>query len=173
MIKTGFSSVKVDLDKKRLSYDLAYSTFNATHQYSSVTPESKSSLSRKSNSKAKINIHYQSASSPILNLGPCQASMVSSVLLLKTSSVSEVKKPTISNYKGGGFKGTIKKQKVKSLFPTLKGEPLSDVRIKSKSTQKILRKRQMDAFMFSTACFNTFYDKVSGRKLLPTSRLLK
>ncbi|OMJ89896.1 hypothetical protein SteCoe_7884 [Stentor coeruleus] len=139
------------------------------HQKFHITHKSISSLSSYTltNTINVVNIHRRSSLPKLSNGMSKTPSIISSVLYLKKKS-REHEKNRIFKFKGGGFKGTLKKtNRIRSLLPTLRIEAEMPRLKKKQKVEKVIRFRKAEIILTRTASVDSFGGLVYGKKLTP------
>lgn len=112
-----------------------------------------------------VNIHRRSSLPKLSNEMPKIPSIISSVLYLKKKS-RDHEKNKIFKFKGGGFKGTLKKtNRIRSLLPTLRIEAEMPRLKKTQKVEKVIRFRKAETILTRTASVDSFGGLVYGKKL--------
>ncbi|OMJ75110.1 hypothetical protein SteCoe_25806 [Stentor coeruleus] len=112
-----------------------------------------------------VNIHRRSSLPKLHNEMPKIPSIISSALYLKKKS-RDIEKNRIFKFKGGGFKGTLKKNsRIRSLLPTLRIEAEVPRLKKMQKVEKVIRFRKAETILTRTASVDSFGGLVYGKKL--------
>ena len=121
-------------------------------------------LPREPSPNFPVNYHYTASSLRVNHNSLPAPSMISSSQHIKQRP-RRIFLQEIFQFKAGGFKGIIKKARIRSLLPVLTLDIFPEVFIRKEKTQKIQIIQAEKSLLFKTASQKLFKECISVRKL--------